>query len=84
MQPLPEGAIPLSEHAVTAAIGAWAVSILHDKNVAMGQVVGPCTFGATQILARVEVHSWWGADPDRPASPHRGVSLYELPPSEEA
>jgi len=36
------------------------------------------------IVARVEVHTWYGADPKRPPEPHRGVTLYHVGPAKPA
>jgi hypothetical protein len=29
------------------------------------------------LLFVVEVHTWYGATPDKPAEPHKGVTVYE-------
>jgi lysozyme len=78
MKPLPTGAHPLPQADVTPAIGAWAVELLHDTALAMGDVAGPVVLDGRLLVARVEEHSWYGADKSKPAAPHRGVTVYEL------
>jgi hypothetical protein len=85
MQPLPAGAYPLPQHLVTPDITDWALALLHDETEhPMGSVDGPRVLGGLELVARVEVHTWFGADDTRPSHPHRGVSVYVVPQPEAA
>lgn len=77
LQPLPAGARILAQGEVTPAIEAWAVDVLH--HTPLGHVAGPQQFGALSVVGRVEVHSWFGADPSKPSTPHPGTTCYAVP-----
>lgn len=63
---------PLSE-APSAAVQAKAVSLLsQDYGYQESAVID-----GKPLLFVVEVHSWYGATPDKPAEPHKGVTVYE-------
>lgn len=70
---IPSGYRLMSQKAVTPAMTAWAVQILHapDEYPVFAATTG--VFGARQVLARVEWHP-----PDfQNGAEHRGVTLYE-------
>lgn len=35
------------------------------------------TIDNKQLLFVVETHTWYGSQPDKPPSPHKGVTVYE-------
>jgi hypothetical protein len=37
----------------------------------------PAIIDGKELLFVVEVHTWYGSDPDKPATPHKGVTVYE-------
>ncbi len=70
--PVPTGYVLMTQAAVTPAMTAWAVSILHDTNAFPMFATTSKTFGALVVLARVEWHP-----PDfNNGAIHRGVTLY--------
>jgi len=75
---LPEGARILQPHEVTPEITTWAVDTLH-RGLPIGSVTSPARFGSLLVIGRVEMHTWYGRDPSRPATPHPGVTVYALP-----
>jgi len=77
MNELPEGARILQPKEVTPEITTWAVSVLHQGNP-VGTITGPMRFGQLTVVGRVELHTWYGRDPSRPATPHPGVTVYAL------
>lgn len=79
LEPLPAGALPLAGHLVTPEMSSWATAILRDSGTYPMGAVARATIAGLELAARVEVHTWWGADPSRPDEPHRGVSLYLVP-----
>jgi hypothetical protein len=71
--PVPAGWAPLPQASVTSDIATWAVSILHDPTTYPMFSTSTRTFGALDVLARVEWHP-----PDfQTSATHRGVTLYE-------
>jgi hypothetical protein len=79
MMTLPEGARPLHDDEVTPEITTWATECLHDASMVFGDISGPRKFGELSCIARIEEHTWYGADPGKPAKPHRGVTIYAVP-----
>jgi hypothetical protein len=65
--PVPEGWALMAQAAVTAELTAWAISLLHDMALSMGDMV---MRGGT--LARIEWHPPDGNN----SGTHRGVTLY--------
>ena len=71
--PVPAGYELMAQAAVTAAMTAWAVSILDDPTTYPMFATTTMTFGSLTVLARVEWHP-----PDfHNSAVHRGVTLYE-------
>lgn len=70
--PGPHGA-PVSP--VTSEMTAWAKDLLADPGFPLGSEAER-DFDGTRVLARAETHTWYGADASRPATPHKGISLY--------
>lgn len=69
---------PLDQREVTHDLTAASQKIKADPaRYPMGAVVD---LGGG-IAARVEIHTWYGADPKRAPEPHRGVTLYHVGPS---
>jgi GH25 family lysozyme M1 (1,4-beta-N-acetylmuramidase) len=73
---LPPGARPIE--AVTSEMTAWAVEVLHDRSLVLGDVAGPRWFGGVAVVAQVEVHTNPTAE-NLTVHPHRGVGLYRVP-----
>jgi hypothetical protein len=70
--PTPTGYMLMSQADVTAAMTAWAVSILDDPSTYPMFATATMTFGTQPVLARVEWHP-----PDfNNSAVHRGVTLY--------
>jgi len=71
--PVPPGWQLMPQSAVTPAMTAWAVSILHDPTTYPMFSSTTQVFGSLTVLARVEWHP-----PDfQNNTVHRGVTLYE-------
>ncbi len=64
----------LHDNEVTPEMSLWARAIK-----AAGHPLGyreERTFDIRTLIAKVEVHTWYGAAPSKPDSPHSGVTLY--------
>jgi hypothetical protein len=71
--PVPAGWQLMQQSQVTSAMTAWAVAILNDPVTYPMFSTTTMTFGALEVLARVEWHP-----PDfNNSAVHRGVTLYE-------
>jgi hypothetical protein len=71
--PVPAGWKLMPQSAVTPAMTAWAVAILHDPTTYPMFSTAMMTFGSLMVMARVEWHP-----PDfQNNTVHRGVTLYE-------
>lgn len=65
----------LSVNPTTPAMAAWANALEVDPTFPIGSSVTK-DFGGTLVEAKAETHTWWGAHPERPPAPHKGISLY--------
>lgn len=68
----PEG-YKLYSGILTAAIQAKAMSLLGQDYGYSETVV----IDGKNLLFIVEEHTWYGANPDEPEEPHKGVTVYE-------
>lgn len=73
-------AAPLGPHGppvakVTPEMTAWAKELLNDPSFPLGSEASRDFDGVT-VVARAETHTWYGADPTRASTPHKGISLY--------
>jgi hypothetical protein len=57
----------------SASVQAKAVELLAQDYGYQETVV----IDGKTLLFVVEVHEWYGADPSKPAEPHKGVTVYE-------
>ncbi len=60
---------------VTPEMTAWAVQLLNDPSFPLGATAAR-DFEGVSIVAKAETHTWYGADPTKAATPHKGISLY--------
>jgi lysozyme len=65
----------LSVKPVTAPMVAWSNALEVDPKFPIGSSATQ-DFGGVLVEARAETHTWWGAHPERPPAPHKGISLY--------
>lgn len=68
---IPEGYRILSK--VTPAIEAKAIELLAQDYGYQEEAI----IDDKELLFVVEEHSWYGANPDAPPTPHKGVTVYE-------
>jgi hypothetical protein len=68
---MPEGYKLLSD--VTPAIEAKAIGLLSQDFGYSEQA----NIDGKDLLFVVETHTWYGANPDAPPTPHKGVTVYE-------
>lgn len=71
---------PLGPHGppvakVSPEMTAWAKELLNDASFPLGSETSRDFDGAT-VVAVAETHTWYGADPTRASTPHKGISLY--------
>jgi len=72
---VPEGYRPFTGKA-SAAVQAKAIEVL-------AQDYGyqeTATIDGKNLLFLVEEHTWYGADPSKPSTPHKGVTVFEQIP----
>ncbi len=74
--PIPTGWTPMTQPEVTAAMTAWAVTILNDPTHYPMFATSTRTFGPQLVLARVE----WHVPDTINETIHRGVTLYKPKP----
>lgn len=67
----PEGYKPYTGS--SAAVGAKATELLAQDYGYTEET----TIDGKQLLFVVEIHTWYGANPDKPPKPHKGVTVYE-------
>lgn len=60
---------------VTPEMTAWAKELLNDASFPLGSEASR-EFDGTAVVAVAETHTWYGADPTRASTPHKGISLY--------
>jgi lysozyme len=65
----------LSVNPTTPAMVAWSNALEVDPSFPIGSSQTK-DFDGTLVEAKAEVHTWWGAHPERPPAPHKGISLY--------
>ena len=65
----------LSVNPTTPAMNAWANALEVDPKFPIGSSATK-DFDGVLVEAVAETHTWWGAHPERPPAPHKGISLY--------
>lgn len=80
MPPIPEPAVPWGDRAMSPALQRWCVDQLKHP---LGTVIRD-TVDGVDVIGRMECHTFYGLQPDRPETPHKGITLYRPTPTPDA
>jgi len=56
----------------SAALTKWSIDMLHYP---LGTIITDVVDGHP-VIAQIQTHSWYGAHPDWPSTPHKGTSVF--------